>query len=114
MLAAGGAALSPKSGGWTAKMVRPLAGQGVETRASFLRKTFTLSSLGGAGTLRISALGLYRAFINGKRVGHDQLTPGWTVYPQRLSYQTYDVTDLLVSGENTIDIWLGDGWLRSQ
>ncbi len=26
--------------------------------------------------LSISALGLYRAFINGKRVGHDQLTPG--------------------------------------
>ena len=114
MLAAGGAALSPKSGGWTAKMVRPLADQGVETRASFLRKTFTLSSLGGAGTLRISALGLYRAFINGKRVGHDQLTPGWTVYTKRLSFQTYDVTDLLVAGENTIDIWLGDGWLRSQ
>ncbi len=114
MLAAGGAALSPKSHMWTAKMVRPLADKGVETRASYLTKTFTLSSLGGAGTLRISALGLYRAFINGKRVGHDQLTPGWTVYTQRLSYQTYDVTDLLIAGENTIEIWLGDGWLRSQ
>jgi alpha-L-rhamnosidase len=114
MLAAGSAAMSPKSRAWTGKMVRPLADKGVETRASFLTKTFTRSSLGGAGTLRISALGLYRAFINGKRVGHDQLTPGWTVYTQRLSYQTYDVTDLLVAGENTITIWLGDGWLRSQ
>lgn len=114
MLAAGSAALSPKSRKWTARMVRPLADKGVETRASFLRRTFTLSSLGGAGTLTISALGLYRAFINGKRVGHDQLTPGWTVYTHRLSYQTYDVTDLLVEGENTIDVWLGDGWLRSQ
>lgn len=114
MLAAGGAASTQNSRAWTAKMVRPLADQGVETRASFLTKTFTLSSLGGAGTLRISALGLYRAFINGKRVGHDQLTPGWTVYTHRLSYQTYDVSDLLVAGENTIEIWLGDGWLRSQ
>ena len=104
MLAAGSAAMSPKSRAWTGKMVRPLADKGVETRASFLTKTFTLSSLGGAGTLRISALGLYRAFINGKRVGHDQLTPGWTVYTQRLSYQTYEVSDLLVVGENTIDI----------
>ncbi len=114
MLAAGSAALSPESRKWTARMVRPLADKGVETRASFLRRTFTLSFLGGAGTLTISALGLYRAFINGKRVGHDQLTPGWTVYTHRLSYQTYDVTDLLVEGENTIDVWLGDGWLRSQ
>ena len=114
MLAAGSAALSNNSKVWTARMVRPLSDKGVGTRASFLRKTFTLSSLEGAGTLTISALGLYRAFINGKRVGHDQLTPGWTVYTQRLSYQTYDVSDLLVAGENTIDIWLGDGWMRSQ
>ena len=114
MLAAGSAALSPRQQSWTATMVRPLSDKGVETRASFLRQTFTLSSPGGAGMLRISALGLYRAFINGKRVGHDQLTPGWTVYGERLSYQTYDVTDLLAAGENTIDIWLGDGWLRSQ
>src|SRR5688572_23044608 len=70
MLAAGGGALPQDSRVWTAKMVRPLTDKGVETRASFLRKTFTISSLGGAGTLTISALGLYRAFINGKRVGH--------------------------------------------
>ncbi len=99
---------------WTAQMVRPLTDKGVETRASFLRKTFNLSSRGGAETLRISALGLYRAFINGKRVGDDQLTPGWTVYTHRLSYQTYDVSSLLQDGENTIDIWVADGWLRSQ
>jgi alpha-L-rhamnosidase len=95
-------------------MIRPLTDKGVGTRASFLRKNFTLSSVGGARTLRISALGLYRAFINGKRVGHDQLTPGWTVYDKRLSFQTYDVSDLLVAGDNVIDIWLADGWLRSQ
>ncbi|MEO7220840.1 MAG: family 78 glycoside hydrolase catalytic domain, partial [Devosia sp.] len=99
---------------WSAKMVRPLTDKGVKTRASFIRKVFPLSSVEANSTLRISALGLYRAFINGKRVGNDQLTPGWTVYTQRLSYQTYDVSDLLVAGENTIDIWLGDGWLRSQ
>ena len=99
---------------WTAQMVSPEADQGVETRASFLRKTFALDAVPADAILRISALGLYRAFINGKRVGHDQLTPGWTVYDHRLSYQTYDVAGLLKPGENVIDIWLGDGWLRSQ
>src|ERR1700712_4288036 len=99
---------------FAAQMVRPLADQGVGSRASFLRKTFTLSSPSGAETLRISALGLYRAFINGERVGDDQLTPGWTAYKERLSYQTYKVGHLLKAGENIIDIWLGDGWLRSQ
>lgn len=64
--------------------------------------------------LHISALGLYRAFINGKRVGDDQLTPGWTCYDDRIAYQSYDVSALLKSGENRIEIWLGDGWYRSQ
>ncbi len=105
----------PKRGGqWAAQMVRPLADKGVGTRASFLRKSFSVSSPSGAETLRISALGLYRAFINGVRVGHDQLTPGWTCYLERLSYQTYEVGKLLRAGENVIEIWLGDGWLRSQ
>lgn len=99
---------------WSAKMVSPQADEGVGTRASFLRKSFRLATAPGDAVLRISALGLYRAFINGKRVGHDQLTPGWTVYDQRLSYQTYDVGSLLVAGDNVIDIWLGDGWMRSQ
>ncbi|HTN62887.1 MAG TPA: family 78 glycoside hydrolase catalytic domain, partial [Devosia sp.] len=98
---------------WTARMVRPLADAGVGTRASFLRQSFHVASVADA-VLRISALGLYRCFINGQRVGNDQLTPGWTCYNERLSYQTYDVASLLRQGDNTIDIWLGDGWYRSQ
>ena len=98
---------------WAAEMVRPLADQGVGTPASFLSKSFVLAAVGGTETLRISALGLYRCFINGTRVGNDLLTPGWTVYDKRLSFQTYAVADLLVAGENTITIWLADGWMRS-
>lgn len=99
---------------WTAQMVRPLADQGVGTPASFLAKTFSLDNVSGGEVLDISALGLYRCFINGQRVGDDLLTPGWTSYDVRLSYQTYPVGDLLVAGENRIEIWLADGWLRSQ
>ncbi len=99
---------------WTAEMVRPDCDQGVGTGASFIAKTFSVSATGGTTLLRISALGLYRAFINGQRVGQDLLTPGWTVYDKRLSYQTYDVTELLIPGDNRVEIWLGDGWYRSQ
>lgn len=99
---------------WTAQMVRPVADQGVGTPASFLRKSFTLDAVSGNETLRISALGLYICFINGQRLGNDVLTPGWTAYDKRLSFQTYSVGDRLKAGENTIEIWLGDGWYRSQ
>jgi alpha-L-rhamnosidase len=99
---------------WTAQMIRPLADAGVGTQASYVSKTFSVADPMERAELVISALGLYRAFINGRRVGDDQLTPGWTCYQDRLSYQTYDVTELLTAGDNTIDIWLGDGWYRSQ
>src|SRR3954468_20676869 len=87
---------------WHAEMIRPISDGGVGTQASFLRKSFSFAGGGGA-TLRISALGLYRCFINGRRVGGDQLTPGWTCYNERLSYQTYDIGELLRSGQNVID-----------
>jgi alpha-L-rhamnosidase len=95
-------------------MVRPLSDRGVGTPASFITKRFSLDRVQGTETLRLSALGLYRCFINGARVGNDLLTPGWTAYDKRLSYQTYAVGDLLRPGENEIEIWLADGWLRSQ
>ena len=99
---------------WSARMIRPLADRGVGTPASFVARSFTLPAVGGAEILHISALGLYRAFINGQRVGNDLLTPGWTAYDRRLSYQSYAVAELLRPGENRIEIWLADGWLRSQ
>ncbi len=99
---------------WTAQMIRPLSDGGVGEQAPFLRTVFTLDGGFDDATLRISALGLYRCFINGKRVGDDQLTPGWTSYWDRLSYQTYKIAKLLRTGENSIDIWLGDGWYRSR
>ena len=98
---------------WAAAMVHPLSDGGVGTPAPFLEKRFQLQQVTGGEVLRISALGLYRCFINGQRVGEDLLTPGWTCYDKRLSYQTYEVGQLLKAGDNVIDIWLADGWLRS-
>ena len=62
---------------------------------------------------QVTALGIYVAKINGKRVGDAVLTPGWTEYEKRLQYFTYDVTDYL-SGENTVEIGLGHGWYASR
>src|SRR3569623_1765540 len=99
---------------FAAEMIRPTTDKGVGTQSSFLRRSFKVATPGGAATLRSSALGRYRAFINGHRVGDDLLTPGWTSYWDRLPYQTYDVSALLQAGDNTIEIWLGDGWYRSR
>ena len=75
------------------------------------RKKFSLSRAKKA-RLYITACGLYEARLNGERVGSFILAPGITDYRKRVQYQTYDVTDLLQSGENTLTVQLADGWYR--
>lgn len=79
--------------------------------ASLLRKEFHVESTAQA-RLYITACGLYHAYLNGKKVGSQELTPGFTTYEKRLQYQTYDVTGLLHPGSNVLTVWLGDGWFR--
>ena len=59
-----------------------------------------------------TALGLYNFFLNGKKVGKDEMTPGWTSYRRHLLYQTYDVTEYLVQGENVAGAMLAAGWYK--
>jgi alpha-L-rhamnosidase len=98
---------------WTGDMIAPMSDRGEGTEASFVSKSFDYDGSNGQVELFISALGLYRCFINGTRVGNDLLTPGWTNYDDRIAYQRYDVSALLQQGHNRIEIWLGDGWYRS-
>ena len=76
----------------------------------YFRRIFHISEIAVQGRLYITAAGLYKVFVNGARVGDAELTPGWTDYERRISYQTYDVTRLLQSGENEIGLVLADGW----
>ncbi|MFC1739238.1 family 78 glycoside hydrolase catalytic domain [Planctomycetota bacterium] len=76
----------------------------------YLRKDFTVKSKIKNATIYTSALGLYELSINGKRVSEDYFTPGWTDYNQRVHYFTYDVTDMLKAGDNTIGSILSNGW----
>ncbi len=79
-----------------------------------LRREFDLQGPVRLARLYITAHGVYEAHINGRRVGEDLFTPGWTSYPHRLQYQTYDVTELLQPGRNAIGVILGDGWYRGR
>jgi len=77
---------------------------------ALLRREFTLAEAPVRARLHISARGLFRAHLNGERVGTDELAPGWTDYNDRVCYQSYDVTTLLQSGDNALGIELADGW----
>ncbi|SPL89854.1 Alfa-L-rhamnosidase [[Actinomadura] parvosata subsp. kistnae] len=62
--------------------------------------------------LYATALGLYEAFVNGTRAGTAELAPGSTSYGDTLHAQAADVTGLLRSGANDLEIVLSDGWYR--
>lgn len=63
--------------------------------------------------LTITAMGVYEAKLNGRHVGQFVMAPGWTSYHKRLQYQEYDITDLLTTGKNEIEVTVGKGWYRS-
>jgi alpha-L-rhamnosidase len=77
-----------------------------------VRKDFELASVPQSATLEISAHGIYTAYLNGIRVGDVELTPGFTQYEHRTQLQSYDVTSLLLTGENSLVVELADGWYR--
>lgn len=60
-------------------------------------------------TLTVTALGIYEAEINGKKVGNALFTPGFTYYPTHLYYQSFNVTDML-TGNDLLTVYLGQGW----
>lgn len=83
-----------------------------EQPASYIRHSFLIQKPVQGATLLITALGVYEAYVNGKRLGEQVLTPGFTDYNYRVQYQSHDVTALLKEGENVVGALVGDGWYR--
>ena len=81
--------------------------------AALFRHSFMLAKQAVRARLYATALGSYRLFINGRRVGGDVLTPDFTDYSKRVLYQAYDVTEWLSGGSNVIAAELGEGWFGS-
>jgi alpha-L-rhamnosidase len=81
--------------------------------AAYLRRTLTVSKNVQSARLYVTALGSYRVLLNGSPVGADVLTPDFTDYRKRVLYQAYDVTSLMVNGNNVVSALLGDGWYGS-
>ncbi len=79
--------------------------------AQYFRKTFSAQRNIKQARLYVTAKGLFKAHINGKQVApNDVMTPGWTPYAKRIETLTYDVTDMLVYGNNVLAANLAGGW----
>ncbi|MCY1722050.1 glycoside hydrolase family 78 protein [Prolixibacteraceae bacterium Z1-6] len=103
-----------KKSDWKAKWIEPNLTENPETSnpSPLLRKEFEVSKEVTKATVYVTCHGLYQLQLNGKKVGDQEFTPGWTSYHKRLQYQTFDITNQIHSGKNAIGVILGDGWYR--
>ena len=96
---------------WHANWIRPAKSYGGVCPA--FRKTFFCPENVVSAALRITAMGVYEASLNGSRVGDFILAPGWTVYQKRLQVQQYELR-IRPGLENELTVLVGKGWYRGR
>ncbi|WP_050640789.1 MULTISPECIES: family 78 glycoside hydrolase catalytic domain [Clostridia] len=84
----------------------------IQQNGAYVRYSFVVDKKISEANLIMSALGVYVGYLNGERLGEQQLTPGYTDYRYRVQYQEYDVTANILQGENVLGAVVGDGWYR--
>jgi alpha-L-rhamnosidase len=97
---------------WQAKWIELADDTARYTPSVSVRKSFVLTKKIEKARAYVTAHGFYELYLNGKKVGDDVFTPGWTSYSKRLQYQVYDVTSMLAQGQNGVGAMLGDGYYR--
>jgi len=76
----------------------------------YFRKKFQSDGKVRKARLYSSARGFYDLYINGKKVNNEFYNPGFTDYRKRIYYQTYDVTQCLKDGLNTLGATVSKGY----
>lgn len=91
---------------------------GVDTLSSksiILRKEFqTAERKIVDAVVYVCGLGHYEMKINGRKVGDSEFAPLWSEYSKTVYYNIYDVTDMLVRGNNAVSVLLGNGFFNVQ
>ena len=102
--------LSPSD--WKAEWIEMEGDTNRYSPSPHFRKEFLIYKKITRAVVYVTSHGFYELQLNGKKVGDQVLTPGWTSYGKRLQYQVYDVTGQVVKGKNAVGAVLGDGWYR--
>lgn len=103
---------------WKAKWIKPAWERTQEPddrgKGCYFRRDFSAEKEVVAARIYATAQGMYDLYVNGDRVGDEYFTPHWTYYEKRLLYQTYDITDMIRKGGNTVGGILADGWYHGR
>ncbi|MDQ8179409.1 family 78 glycoside hydrolase catalytic domain [Pelagicoccus sp. SDUM812005] len=104
---------SKEEGLWSASAL--VDGKGVPgsntlgTKTIRLRREFEARGGVRRALMHLTGLGQYVLHINGRRVGQERLSPGWTDTDETVLYDTREVSAFLNSGPNAIGIELASG-----
>ncbi|OLS33526.1 alpha-L-rhamnosidase [Bacillus sp. MRMR6] len=96
---------------WEAKWITPDLTKDVHP---VLSRDFELSKEVVSARAYVCGLGLYEMEINGEKAGDEYLTPYFNAYDKWLQYQSYDITGLLTTGQNAVEINLGNGLYKGR
>ena len=77
--------------------------------ARYFRRTFNTTKKVEKATVYIIGLGRYELYVNGQKIGRQELAEAPTDYTQSVMYNTFDVTPQLQQGNNAIGVVLGNG-----
>ena len=97
---------------WKAQWIEPVQSEERHMPGLLVRKEFAVAKKIASARAYVTSHGFYELHINGKKVGDEIFTPGWTSYSKRLQYQVFDITPLLQQGKNSVGAMLADGWYR--
>jgi len=109
-----------RASGWSATYLtdgRTVADPGAAYHlrpVTLFRRAFAAPKRVLSATLYATALGCYEVYLNGVRVGDDELAPGLSVPNRRTLYQAHDVSGLIKRNGNVLAALLADGWHRSR
>ncbi len=76
--------------------------------APYIRKSFVLDAFTSA-SVTVSGLGFYDLFINGKKITKGLLAPYISNPDDIVYFDSYEISEYLVRGENVIGLILGNG-----
>ncbi len=76
----------------------------------YLRYDFDLDKTPLFAPAYVASVGYHELYVNGKKASDAVLTPSVSDLRNRALYVSYDISELLVEGENSLVLWLASGW----
>ncbi|MDO5517516.1 MAG: family 78 glycoside hydrolase catalytic domain, partial [Clostridium sp.] len=91
---------------WTADWI---ACEKQDTFHPVLKKRFNIDKNIARARFYVTGVGLFEAYINGRKLGDEYLAPYLNNYENNIQVMTYDAENL-TEGENVLEIRLAKGW----